>query len=773
MLSNRVKRIGTSATLKIAAKAKAMRAEGINVIDLSVGEPDFPTPRHIKEAGKKAIDENKTKYTLNQGTLELREAISFWLRREHGLQYSIREIIVSSGAKHALYNLIMALVDEGDEVIITSPFWVSYPEMVELAGGTPVILSTKEEEGFKVKPERLRTAISPSTKLFILNNPSNPTGSAYTREELEALAQVIVEEDIFVVADEIYSQLVYDGFHFSSFASLGEEVRRRTIVINGVSKAFSMTGWRIGFAAGPETIISAMAKVQSHATSNPSSVSQAAAVEAFKGPQFEVKRMVTEFSRRRNYLLQRINSIPGISCRKPEGAFYIFPNFSSYYSMEYEGMPIRNSFGMAYFLLKEAKVAVVPGEPFGSDDHIRISYAASMDEIKEAVERIKEALSKLKPAARGVYFSVDNSVSKIKSFVPTEFDIDPQRRDALTLEVESYLKYDSYYEWNANISGLVIQLRTNVKNLYKLFVENFYPAELEADIEPHGVIYAVMGITGREPHVFYDRITKTGFLINTDNYAQLRSFSLGVASDISQRIMSVLPVRGMSLDIGGKGIILIGPKGTKKTELSFGLLREEAAKIHGIDLLHVRISGHEAVGDVLERKMFVPTNIVKVVPEFEELLRRSLCFNVVESRDECENHECKIEDCPLERGGAYCFIASKRSYSIVDPFWIGSSKKHTRRVNISYVFILLPEHGDGVPEPVNPEDGVRILERISAADDNSLFLNPHAVVRNDDEKEYLKKGFYMLFNCAQPFILKMKGADYKAVLSEIKKIVLD
>ncbi|MBP1660399.1 MAG: Aspartate transaminase, partial [Candidatus Aminicenantes bacterium] len=320
MISEKVQRIGASPTLKISAKAKAMKAEGIDVIDLSVGEPDFPTPENIKEAGIKAIRENFTKYTESDGILALRKAVAKRLKDDFGVEYAPKQIIVSAGAKSSLFHLVQALVDEGEEVIIPSPYWVTYPECVALAKGKSVIVPTREEDGFLLTPEALKASISPATKAVILNNPSNPTGGAYTRDKLMALAEVVKGEDLYVIADEIYASLVFDNFKFTSFAALGEDIKKKTIIVNGVSKSYSMTGWRIGFAAGPAEVIDGMSKIQSHTTSNACSIAQKASLEAYDGPQYDVAKMVAEFQRRRNYCLMRLAAVPGISCFKPRGA---------------------------------------------------------------------------------------------------------------------------------------------------------------------------------------------------------------------------------------------------------------------------------------------------------------------------------------------------------------------------------------------------------------------------------------------------------------------
>lgn len=395
MLSERVRMVGASATLQISERAKALKAQGKDVIDLSVGEPDFPTPVHIREAARLAIEAGKTRYTANPGTPELRRAIAGWLERCYGVAYRPEELLVSNGAKHSLYNLVMALVDPGDEVLVPAPYWVSYPEMVKLAGGVPVVLPTSQAHGFRLDPAALAAAVTPRTRLLFLNNPSNPTGAAYDRAQLEALARVVVDKQLMVAADEIYANLVYAGFRFTSFAALGDAVRARTVLINGVSKAFSMTGWRIGFAAGPEPVIKAMSRLQSHATSNACSISQEAARAAFEGPMDEVARMTVEFQRRRDFMLGRLGRLPGVSCPTPEGAFYVFPRVEALFSRPYKGKPLADSTGLALFLLEEAQVAAVPGSAFGAEGFLRLSYATSMENLVKSMDRIEEALSRL------------------------------------------------------------------------------------------------------------------------------------------------------------------------------------------------------------------------------------------------------------------------------------------------------------------------------------------------------------------------------------------
>jgi aspartate aminotransferase len=395
-LAARAEKLRPSATLAITAKAKALKAEGIDVVGFGAGEPDFDTPENIKEEAIRAIKEGFTKYTAVGGIDELKNAIIYRLEEDHGLKYEKSEIIVSCGAKHTLYNLSQVLFEEGDEVIIPAPYWVSYPEQVILAGGTPVFIHTKEEDGFKIDPDELKKLITPRTKALILNYPSNPTGATYNEDELREIVNIAIKAGLLIISDEIYEKILYDGLTHTPVAKLGDDVKKSTILVNGVSKSYSMTGWRIGFAAGDKKIIDAMNNLQGQSTSNPVSISQKAAVEAFRGSQNEVKRMAEEFEKRKNYIVSRLNEIPGFRCFNPQGAFYVFPNISKFFGKKYSGKEIRNSLDFTEFLLEEAKVAVVPGIEFGSDNHIRISYATSMEEIKRGVDRIEKAVEKLK-----------------------------------------------------------------------------------------------------------------------------------------------------------------------------------------------------------------------------------------------------------------------------------------------------------------------------------------------------------------------------------------
>ena len=395
MLANRFSRVKVSATMKFNATVNAMLAEGIDVIDFTVGEPDFPTPEHIKKAAKEAIDINYTKYTVNPGRKELRKAIAGKLKRDNNLDYNISEIIVSNGAKQSIYNAVNTLVDEGDEVIIPAPYYVSYPEMVNLAKGIPVLIKTKEENGFKLTPNELSEAVTPKTKVFIICNPNNPTGTAYNEKELRALAEVIEDKEIYVLSDEIYEKIIYDDFKFVSYASLSENIKSKTVIINGASKAYSMTGWRIGYAAGPKAIIDGCNIVQSHSTSGASSISQYAATTALLGTYDETDKMVKEFRRRRDYMLERLNEIKNITFCKPLGAFYFFINVSSYFGKKWKDNVIKDSTDLSYYILNEAKVGVVPGPGFGLEGYIRLSYSTAIENIEKGMDRIIEALKKL------------------------------------------------------------------------------------------------------------------------------------------------------------------------------------------------------------------------------------------------------------------------------------------------------------------------------------------------------------------------------------------
>ena len=393
-LSDRLNRLAPSATLAMSQKSGEMKAQGIDVINMSVGEPDFNTPDHIKEAAKKAIDENYSRYSPVPGYIELRKAIVEKLKKENGLEYSTNEILVSNGAKQSVCNTLMALVNDGEEVIIPAPYWVSYPQMVKLAGGEPVIVEAGFEQNFKMTPEQFEAAITPKTRMLILCSPSNPTGSVYSEEELRGLAEVIKRhEGLYVLADEIYEHINYVGKH-SSIAHI-EGMRERTIIVNGVSKAYAMTGWRIGFIAAPEWIVKGCNKLQGQYTSGPCSVSQKAAEAAYTTSQECVETMRKAFERRRDLIVELAKDIPGLEVNKPEGAFYLFPKCSSFFGKSYNGKKIESSTDLAMFLLEVGHVATVGGDAFGDPYCFRMSYATSDDNIREAMKRIKDTLALL------------------------------------------------------------------------------------------------------------------------------------------------------------------------------------------------------------------------------------------------------------------------------------------------------------------------------------------------------------------------------------------
>ncbi len=390
-LSLRARSIKPSATLAITSKAKAMKKSGEDVVLLSAGEPDFDTPENVKEAAKKALDEGFTKYTPSSGIDELKDAVVDAYKKYKGLDYDRENILISCGGKHSLYNIFQAIVDEGDEVIIPSPYWVSYPPMVVLAGGKPIIAETSLENEFKLKPETLERMITGKTKAVVLNYPSNPTGTSYRKEELDELVEVLKKyPKVFIVSDEIYSRVIFDGERFTSIASLDEEIKERTFVVDGVSKTYAMTGWRIGFVAGPKDIIKAMGNIQSQSTSNPTSISQKAAIEALTGPQDEVERRVSIFQKRRDLVISLLNQIEGVEFFTPKGTFYIFPSLKGI--LEERGM---KSFEFSEKLLNEAKVATVPGVEFGCEYHIRISFAASENDLKKGIERMGSFIKSL------------------------------------------------------------------------------------------------------------------------------------------------------------------------------------------------------------------------------------------------------------------------------------------------------------------------------------------------------------------------------------------
>jgi aspartate aminotransferase len=398
VLADRLKTLAPSSTLAVQARAKELRARGIDVISFGAGEPDFDTPQRIKDAAVQSMERGQTKYTEVGGVPELRAAVCAKLRRDNGLDYEPADILVSVGAKHTLFNLVMALINPGDEVLVPSPYWVSYPEQVRLLGGVPVDVATHESTGFDLDPAALAAAVTPRTKLVVLNSPNNPTGAVFSPATLEAVARLVVRRGLWVVSDECYEALTFEGRHVS-VASFGSEVKARTIVVNTCSKAYAMTGWRIGYAAGPRALIRAMTDVQSQVTSNPSSIAQWAAVEALTGPQDEVAKMAGEFDRRRRLVVGGLNALPGVRCVMPKGAFYAFANVSGLFGRTWRkadgAVRLASSLDVTAFLLEEARVAVVPGRDFGSDAHVRLSYATSDALISEGLARMAAALATL------------------------------------------------------------------------------------------------------------------------------------------------------------------------------------------------------------------------------------------------------------------------------------------------------------------------------------------------------------------------------------------
>jgi len=391
-LSNRVNNVNESQTLQITGKAKKMQGEGLDVVSLSAGEPDFPTPDFVCAAAIKAIQEGFTKYTINTGILELRKAISDKFQRDNKVNYTPDQIIVSNGGKQSIANIFLALLNEGDEVIIQAPYWVSYPEMAHLADAKPVIINTDINSNFKMTPAQLEEAITPKTKIFVFNSPSNPTGTVYSEQEIRDIMNVLIDKDIFIISDEIYEYLIYDTVKHFSPAQI-KELYDRIITVNGVSKAYAMTGWRIGYAAGPKWIIEASAKIQSQTTSNPSSISQKAAVAALNGDQKVVDNMRKEFMKRRDFMYNELNKIPGIKVNKPEGAFYLLVSVEELMGRTIDGIEMKTSSDLATYLLEKHYLATVPGDAFGAEGHLRLSYAESMENLNKAVERLRKAVN--------------------------------------------------------------------------------------------------------------------------------------------------------------------------------------------------------------------------------------------------------------------------------------------------------------------------------------------------------------------------------------------
>ena len=394
-LARRTVEVEESTTLAVAERAARLRASGIDVISFAAGEPDFDTPDHIKQAAVDAIAKGYTKYTPSSGIPALRAAVAAKFRRDQGLEFDPAQVLISCGAKHAIYNALHAILDPGDEAVVVAPYWTSYPEMVKTADARPIIIQTTESSGFKLAPRDLAAAVTPRTKVLIHCSPGNPTGSVYTRSELEAIARIVIHRGLFVISDEVYEKLTYGATPHISIVTLGPDIRERTIVVNSCSKTYSMTGWRIGYSAGPPDVMAAAAKMQSQATSNPTSIAQHAALAALQGDHAFLAPMVEEYRRRRDAIVARLRSMPGLSVVAPEGAFYVFPKVSAFYGRRFGDRPVQNSTDLADLLLDEAHIAVVPGAGFGNDAHLRISYATSLGKITEGMNRMEQVLRAL------------------------------------------------------------------------------------------------------------------------------------------------------------------------------------------------------------------------------------------------------------------------------------------------------------------------------------------------------------------------------------------
>ncbi len=755
MLSDRANRIALSPTLRINARATQMRGQGIDVVDFSVGEPDFPTPEVVKRAAKAALDANFTKYTANDGIPDLKKAICAKLERDNGLAYSPDEVIVSAGAKNSLFNVAMALYDEGDDILIPAPYWVSYPDQVKLAKANPVIVPTREEDGFRLSPRDLAAAITPNTKAIILNYPCNPSGATYTREQLEAIAEVCVREQIWVISDEIYEKLTYDGQRFVSIASVNDKIKKLTVVINGFSKAFSMTGWRLGYAAGPREIVAACSKIQSHNTSNATSFVQKAAVTALAECDMDVERMRQEFERRRNAIVYRLRALPEVSCASPSGAFYVLPNVTHYLDREFAGAPIRNTYGLAYYLLKEAHVAVVPGEAFGTSAHVRISFATAMDRIEEGCRRIREALARLEEPRRLRPRALNNVVTKVAAYAETRPVVGLESRNALLAEASAHLAPDAYFEWNAAIAWIVVQLRTNSPHLADFYQENFYPAALEGDLEPHAVIYAVKDIPGREPSGLVSLDTATGFAFNTAFYGQVRTLALQLASEAAARTSGALLAHCAALDVGGHGALVWGGPGSGRTGLLAAALREDGVRLVSSDAVLVRLGAAEPVADLVERKLYLKAKWVGKLPELGKLLERSKLENMVVSRDGC-TVDHPGDECPLDRGAAVCVEASRNGRVMLDPYWLGGAARHARRTAPGLAVLLVRDPVLPMVQPIDAREAARILasgQLPGAAGKAVPFANPHLVGLDAVRSDLLRAQHERLFAATKVVML--------------------
>ncbi len=764
MLAERVNRITLSPTLRISARAQQMKAQGIDVVDFSAGEPDFPTPEVVKRAAKAAIDANFTKYVANDGIPELKRAIADKLERENAVRYSPDEIIVSVGAKACLFSVAQALYEPGDDVLIPAPYWVSYPDQVKLCGANAVFIPTREEDGFRLHARDLAAAITPNTKALILNYPCNPTGAAYSREELQAIAEVCVREQIWVISDEIYEKLLYDGKRFTSIASLGEAIKQLTVVVNGFSKAFSMTGWRLGWAAGPREVIAACSKVQSHNTSNATSFVQKAGVVALAETAMEVERMRAEFERRRNFIVTKLRSLPGVSCASPPGAFYVMPNVSRYLDREFGGAPIRNTYGLAYYLLKEAHVAAVPGEAFGTDRHIRISFATSVERLAEGMRRLEAALARLEEPRRLRPRVLNNVLTQVQAYAPSRAVAGLSSRNELLAEVEAHLDPASYFEWNAAIAGAVVQLRTNSPHLADFYQEGFYPAPLEGEIEPHAVVYAVKDIPGREAQALISLETATAFVLNTAYYGQVRSAALQLAAESAARSAGALFAHCAALDAGGRGILVWGGPGSGRTGVLAAALGHDGVKLVSSDAVIVRLSAAGPVADLPERKLYLKAKWIKHLPEIGKLLTRAKLENMATTRDACRvDHPG--DECPLDRGAAVCVEASGNGRAMVDPYWLGGALRHTRRTAPAACVLLARDPVLPTVKELPPREAARLLasgQLPGATGFGVPFLNPHLAALDMARQDLFAAQHERLFHATRVVLLNTAVASREA-----------
>jgi len=464
---------------------------------------------------------------------------------------------------------------------------------------------------------------------------------------------------------------------------------------------------------------------------------------------------------------------------EPRGAFYVFPNFRNYFDKEYQGMQIRNSYGLAYYLLKQARVAIVPGDAFGTEGYIRLSYAASTRQIEEGMNRVIEAMAKLEPTRKAKVIALNNTVTLRKSFVETEPAASLEKRDALVAEAEDHLTHDNYFEWNVNIAGVVLQLRTNLSHLHDFWIENWYPAQLEADLEPHGIIYSVGWIPGREPYAYYNSESRTAVFFKSAFYGQLRSLALGMVADMTERLFDLHPIRCFCVDVGGKGALLIAPPGTGKSAHLAALLRMDQTKLVSDDIVFVRYSGKEALADTPERKFYMRTDFVRHYPDLAPLFDRSKCENVVTKKEECTNSKCMQEDnCRLDRGAPFCYEGSDKSRAMLDPYWIGGPDKHSKRTSVKSVFLLKRDPISPPIEKLDPEVAISFLEEgrsqtSTGGYKNEPFFNPHLLVRNQERIELQKRNFARLFNIATPYFVNTSAESTGELQARIRGIIAE